>query len=159
MINMHCGSYRSILFIFSMFLLLNNSCNESNEQIYDESSKPTKVNYQLDSTDQIVMIYDYDPEFSKLQFRPIHILNPTGNYLKDALNAFIEENHFLEPTDSILLDKIEKEEAQIVLHFKGLASSKEQKDKRDFLKKALELTIARNFQGKQFKIVMNKDFP
>jgi hypothetical protein len=148
---------------FSLFLLFNNSCAESNDQFNDKLNdgytKKTKISYQADSTNQIVMIYDYDAEYSKLQYRPINIQNPSGNYLKDALNAFIEHNHFLEPTDSISLERIEKEESQIILHFSGLASSNEQKDKRDFFKKALELTVARNFQGKHFKIVLNEEYP
>jgi len=148
---------------FSWILVFNNSCTETNESfdkgISDGYSKRIKANYLPDSTNQIVMIYDYDAEFSKLKFRPIEIEKPSGNYLKDALLAFIRNNHFLEPTDTINLEKIDQNDSQIILHFTGLADSKEQEDKRDFFIKALELTVARNFQGKQFKIVLNEEIP
>ena len=153
------------LFYLSLFcvLLLNNSCTQSDEQINnglnDGFTNSTKVNYQVDSTNKIVMIYDYDAELSKLQYRPVKIQNPTGDYLKDALQAFIDHNHFLETSDSIRIEKIEKNNDQTTLYFSGLALSDLQKDKRDFFKKALELTIARNFHERHIKIILNEDFP
>jgi hypothetical protein len=153
--------------VFYLFILCislaNNSCTEVGEQINDALNdglpNRAKVSFQPDSTNKIVMIYDYDAASAKLQYRPVKILNPTGNYLKDALQAFIDHNHFLEPTDSIRFENMERKEDQTILHFSGLKNSKEQKEKSVFFKKALELTVARNFQGKQFKIVLNEEFP
>lgn len=154
---------KAFYIFFCWILVFNFSCIESEEKVDDQTddgfTKKTKINYQPDSTSQIVMIYDYNSEVSKLQFRPVEIQNPSGNYLKDALQAFINHNHFLEPTDNINLEKIDQNENRITLHFSGLANSKEQEDKRDFFIKALELTLARNFQGKEFRIVMHEDFP
>jgi hypothetical protein len=148
---------------FTCILLFNNSFTEADQQInvtaIDNFPNRTKVNFQPDSTNKIVLIYDYDAASAKLQYRPVKIQNPTGNYLKDVLKVFIDYNHFLEPTDSIRFEKMERKEDFTILYFSGLKKSKIQKDKNVFFKKALELTIARNFQGKHFKIVLNEDYP
>lgn len=149
---------------FSGTLLFINGCStvddqNLNDEFDDISTQRTNINYHSDSTNKVVMIYDYDPEFSKLHYKPVNIKSPTGDKLMDALQAFIDYNHFLEPTDNIFLDRVVRNEDQTTLYFSGLANSKAQKDKREFFKKALELTIARNFHGKNIKVVLNEENP
>ncbi len=155
--------FELISLLLLQILLFNNSCTETNKQIKNESrynlTNQAKINYQSDSTNKIVMIYDYDAELSKLQYRPVKINNPTGDYLKDALQAFIDNNHFLEPSDNVRFERMEKEEGTITLYFTGLKKSKAKKDKSVFFKKALELTITRNFQDNHYEVVLNEAFP
>jgi hypothetical protein len=149
--------------LFLQITLFNNSCTENEKQIKNElvnnQSIHKNVSYQSDSTSKFIMIYDYDSEFSKLQYRTVKIKNPTGDYLRDALQAFIDNNHFLEPSDDVRFEKSEKEDEYTTLYFSGLKNTKAQKDKSVFFKKALELTIARNFQGNHFRVVLNEASP
>ena len=154
------NSFSLNLLIFGLVLMSCRQGNEENSYDFDDQSfDKIHVKYRADTTDHFVMIYDYDTEAAKLQYRPIKIENQTGDYLKDAIQAFLLNNHFLEPTDSIQLDKIEKKESVTHLFFSGLKESGEQENKADFFKKALELTMARNFQKDQFQIILNEEFP
>ena len=156
--------FDSLTIFFFFTLLFINGCSTVDDQnvnaeFKDGNAQYNEVNQHPDSIDKVVMIYDYDPEFSKLRYKPVNIQSSSGDKLMDALQAFIDYNHFLEPTDNIYLDRMVKKEDQTTLYFSGLANSKAQKDKRVFFKKALELTIARNFHGKHFKVVLNEENP
>ncbi len=150
------------LFFFWILLIIN-GCVETEEQINDKLEENLlnrkKVNSQPDSTNNIIMIYDYDAVSSKLRYRPIKIQNPSGDYLKDALNTFLENNHFLDPDDLVRFERIENINGQTVFYFSGLENSNAKKDKSIFFKKALELTISRNFQELQFKVELLEDYP
>ena len=157
--NRHYPDFLVLIILSAIYF----SCGQNHEEYYDninlQSEGKFRVKYKADSSDHFIMIYDYDTEAVKLHYRPVKMKNLTANYLNDVIQAFLSHNHFLEPTDAIQLDKVEKKEDLTIIYFSGLEDTGAQKDKADFFKKALELTIKRNFHNEEFQIVLNEEFP
>ena len=110
-----------LVYIFLLAILF--SCGQNHEEYRDQlkmhSEGKIQVKYRVDSSDHFIMIYDYDTEAVKLHYRPVKMENQNAD-LNDVIQAFLSNNHFLEPTDTIQLDKIEKKEDLTIIYFSGL---------------------------------------
>jgi len=137
-----------LLFLFSL-----NSCQPESAVL----NQPVKLgsgfttSFLEEIPESVAIIYDYNPERSKLESKAVKVKPSTGDKLKDALNAFFATNKLYGSYDHISLKEIDKQETPNTLIFSGRPGFTNEDDKI-FFTMALEMTIARNYESMNYKV-------
>lgn len=119
-----------------------------------DKSALSKFQYQNTDSPSLI-IYDYDNEIAGLTTKQIELVSASGNSKKDIINAFLNNNHFLNNEDRVRLLRIEEIGSFTSIYLSSLQDLAN-KSNQQLFQKALELTILRHLKTKDFNIIYDE---
>jgi len=142
-------------FILSLFLIFSN-CQQNQLAPEIEVSRASLTPIQNEKPDDIAMIYDINHSNNTLIYKAVKVENSSGNPMRDALNAFFEENNIAQYYDEMRLTGIKNIGDKAVYSFTGKPKYQTAVDSAIFWK-ALDITIARNSENMDYIVQMSEN--
>ena len=106
------------------------------------------------SEEGVTFIYHYNSQRANLEWTAVKIKQPSGQNLKDALIAFLQDYHHSGICKGLELNVLEKEANKQVIHLSGKAIIKTPQDSTIFWS-ALDLTINRHTNNQEYRLMIN----
>ncbi len=97
------------------------------------------------------MIYDYNDEQSRLEYRAIKVEKSSGDPIRDLVNTFIHHSSILASPTNLILEHLEEKTGKAIFSFSGQAEFATPQDSVLFWE-ALDITLARNYKHNNFEI-------
>ncbi len=135
-------------FIISFSLLIC-ACQQDTEHnpIKDKIVYAKGSLFTASNEGSFTMIYDLDPASNTLAFRAIPLKKKDIDPAKDAVNAFLNENHFSAKTNQLKFEMRNSKD----FSFSGSIQFKDEREE-DIFWKAMDITIARHHQSTDYSI-------
>jgi len=130
------------------------SCQPQNENINISKGSLLDLPFVENQTEAITFIYQYNQQRAKLEWTAVKIDETTGDELKDALSALL--NNFRESgmCKGLALERLSKEANQSIIHLSGSPILSSKQDSTIFWS-ALDLTANRYTKSNGYKLAFN----
>ena len=95
------------------------------------------------------MIYDFNKQLARLEYRAIKIEESSGDPIKDLINTFLVHNSIVEAPMDLTLNQLIEDEGKALISLIGDAHFANEQDSLLFWE-ALDITLARNYKHHDF---------
>ena len=123
------------------------ACGNTSDQVAYSDAQLAKTQKN------VALIYDYNPGKTHLEFRAVKLQQASGDPLKDAIQAFLQETQLSGEYDSMDLDQKITEDEITKFIFSGKPQYGSSQDSSLFFQ-ALDMTIARHHNNLEYQIFM-----
>ncbi|MFT6709142.1 MAG: hypothetical protein ACJATF_004006 [Flavobacteriales bacterium] len=130
------------------------SCQPQNENINISKASLLHLPFVETQDEIITFIYQYNKQRSNLEWTAIQVEKSTGNELKDALSALLQDFRKSGICKGLRLENLTRDANQSIIHLSGKAIIKNKQDSTIFWS-ALDLTTNRYTKSEGYKLAFN----
>ncbi len=130
------------------------SCQPQNENINISKAGLLDLPFVESQNEIITFIYQYNKERAKLEWTAVQVKETSGDELKDALSALLQDFRKSGICKGLQLESLTKEANQSIIHLSGNPIIKSKQDSTIFWS-ALDLTANRYTKSAGYKLAFN----